>query len=147
VDELGSEGRLVAMQAEEVAANVGDDHSLLVRDYAATPVSREAAGVRTALAALSRDELSDDAILAGVLGLSVSADGLERTARSRGYRVLRRVPSLPASVVNRLVERFAALAAIARASEQQLDEVDGVGARRAHAIAEGLRRLREANRS
>jgi diadenylate cyclase len=146
VDELGTEGRLVAMQAEEVAANVTDDHILLVRDYVATPGTREAAVARAAMAALTQDELTDDATVAGCLGLATSVDGLERSARSRGYRVLRRVPSLPASVVNRLVERFTALAAIARASEQQLDEVDGVGARRAHLIAEGLRRLREANR-
>jgi diadenylate cyclase len=147
VDELGTEGRLVAMQAEEVAANVTEDHALLLRDYVSTPGTKEAAAALTALAALTSDELSDDPVVAGTLGLRASLEGLELPARSRGYRVLRRVPSLPASVVNRLVERFAALAAIARATEQQLDEVDGVGARRAHAIAEGLRRIRESNRA
>jgi len=147
VDELGSEGRLVAMQAEEVTANVADDHALLVRDYISTPGPREVVAARTALSALTQDELADDAAIAGALGLAMSVDALEINTRSRGYRVLRRIPSLPVSVVNRLIERFNALAAIAHATEQQLDEVDGVGARRAHVIAEGLRRLREANRS
>lgn len=147
VDELGSEGRLVAMQAEEVTANVSEDHSLLVRDYAAAPGIRDAALARTALAALTHDELADDAQVACALGLLCGPDATERPAKSRGYRVLRRIPSLPGSVVNRLVERFAALGAIARASVEQLDEVDGVGARRARVIAEGLRRLREANQA
>jgi diadenylate cyclase len=146
VGELGSEGRLVAMQAEEVTANVAEDHVLLVRDYNATPGAREATVAVSELAALTSDQLADDFAVAGTLGLPTTPDALELTARSRGYRVLRRVPSLPPSVVNRLVERFAALGSIARATEQQLDDVDGVGARRAHAIAEGLRRLRDASR-
>jgi len=146
VDELGTEGRLVAMQAEEVTSKVADDHALLVRDYAAAPGLREAAAVRTLISEIPQEGLGDDAAIAGALGLSSGPDSLEASAHSRGYRVLRRVPSLPTSVVNRLVERFAALAAISRATEQQLDEVDGVGARRAHAIAEGLRRVREASK-
>jgi diadenylate cyclase len=145
VDELGTEGRLVAMQAEELTAAVADDHALLIRDYVAVQGVREATAARAAIAALSQDELADDAAIAGALGLATAADALEATARSRGYRVLRRIPSLPISVMNRLVERFAALAAISKATEQQLDEVDGVGARRARVIAEGLRRLREAS--
>jgi diadenylate cyclase len=146
VDELGTEGRLVAMQAEEVTANVADDHALLIRDYVVAPGLREAAAARAAISDIPQDGLGDDAAIAVALGLAATTDSLEASARSRGYRVLRRIPSLPVSVVNRLVERFAALAAISRASEQQLDEVDGVGARRAHAIAEGLRRVREASK-
>jgi diadenylate cyclase len=147
VGELGSEGRLVAMQAEEMTANVAEDHVLLVRDYNASPGLRDATIARTELSQLTSDELADDFAVAGCLGLPTSPDAMELNAKSRGYRVLRRIPSLPASVVNRLVERFAALASISRATEEQLDEVDGVGARRARAIADGLRRLREANRS
>ena len=81
-------------------------------------------------------------VVAAVLGHPAAADVLERHVRSRGYRVLRRIPSLPASVVNRLVDRFSALVAISQATEKQLDEVDGVGARRARLIAEALHRIR-----
>lgn len=147
VDELGTEGRLVAMQAEEVTTGSGGEHGLLVRDYIANPSPREATASCAALAALSREDLGDDAAVARALGLQLPADALDVGTRSRGYRVLRRIQSLPASVVARLAERFNGLAAIARATEQQLDEVDGVGARRARVISEGLRRQREANRS
>jgi diadenylate cyclase len=143
VDELGSEGRLVALQAEELTAGVGDEHSLLLRDYVQHGGVRDVTAARTALADLPQDELGDGARVAAILGFPGTADGLELPARSRGHRVLRRIPSLPAAVVNRLVERFATLSAIAGATERQLDEVDGVGGRRARTIAEGLRRLRE----
>ncbi len=142
VDQLGSEGRLVAMQAEEVAANVAEEHLLLLRDYLITPGSRYTTASRAALSEMTQEQLLDDLAVASVLGFPASADALEYHVRSRGYRVLRRIPSLPGSVINRLVDRFAGLVDLAGATEEQLDEVDGVGARRARAIAEGLRRLR-----
>jgi diadenylate cyclase len=114
-----------------------------MRDYVRQGGVRDAAEARNALAAMSQDDLADSAKVAAILGCPPTADGLELPVKSRGYRVLRRIPSLPNAVVNRLVERFGALSTISRATEQQLDEVDGVGARRARTIAEGLRRLRE----
>jgi diadenylate cyclase len=143
VDELGSEGRLVLLQAEELTSNAAEDHALLVRDYVMAGGLRDTAAARVALAQLSQDEVGDPAKVAVVLGFPGTADGLELPLKSRGYRVLRRIPSLPNAVINRLVARFSALTTISRATEQQLDEVDGVGARRARTITEGLRRLRE----
>jgi diadenylate cyclase len=50
---------------------------------------------------------------------------------------------LPGPVVSRLVERFGTFNDILAASVESLDDVDGVGSRRAKAIIEGLRRMRE----
>lgn len=145
VTELGSEGRLVAMQAEEITANVSDDHGLLLRDYIVEGGPKRASVVRFLLSDMPQDQLLDDGAVAAALGFPSTPDALELHVRSRGYRALRRIPALPVTVMNRLVERFAALSVLAGATEAQLDEVDGVGARRAHVIAEGLRRLREAS--
>jgi len=49
---------------------------------------------------------------------------------------------LPSSVVARIVDRFATLPELSRATEAELDAVDGVGGRRARAISTGLARLR-----
>lgn len=145
VTELGTEGRLVAMQAEEITAGVAEDHALLLRDYAVDSSQKHVTLVRFMLSDMPQEQLLDPNAVALALGYPSTADSLELHVKSRGYRALRRIPSLPATVMNRLVERFHALAALASASERQLDEVDGVGARRAHIIAEGLRRLREAS--
>jgi diadenylate cyclase len=53
------------------------------------------------------------------------------------------VPMLTGTVANRLVERFGTRKALLDASEAQLDDVDGVGSRRARSIHDGLRRVRE----
>jgi diadenylate cyclase len=145
VTELGTEGRLVAMQAEEVTANVAEEHVLLLRDYVVSGGQKQASSVAVLLSDMSQEQILDGMAVAVALGFPDVPEVLELHVRSRGYRTLRRIPSLPTTVINRLVERFTALAVIAHASETQLDEVDGVGARRAHVIAEGLRRLKESS--
>jgi diadenylate cyclase len=142
VTELGDEGRLVAMQAEEVTSRVAEEEALLLRDYVVEGGSRHASLVGFMLSGMTQEQVLDDAGVAQALGFASSADVLEYHAQPRGHRILRRIPALPAAVINRLVERFGTLAGLVAASEAQLDDVDGVGARRARAIRDGLRRLR-----
>lgn len=142
ISELGTEGRLVRMQAEELTANVDEDYLLLVRDYAHDAGPRKASALRASLGALSPEQLLEPLQIARVLGLPEDVESLEDHVRPRGFRILRRIPLLPASVINRLVDRFGTLPDLLLASEDDLDDVDGVGARRARAITEGLGRMR-----
>ena len=52
---------------------------------------------------------------------------------------------MPADVIERLVERFGDLQKIMRASVNDLGEIEGISARRAQAIKEGLARLAESS--
>lgn len=140
--QLGTEGRLVRMQADELMANVDDEYLLLVRDYAHDAGPRKAGSIRTALGKLAPEQLLEPMQVARILDLPGDISSLEDHLRPRGYRVLRRIPLLPTSVVNRLVERFSSLPGLVAASEEDLDAVDGVGSRRARAIIEGLGRMR-----
>lgn len=140
--ELGSEGRLVRMQAEELTAGIEDDYQMLIRDYAQDLAPRKLASVLTRISALTPDQLLDSPVLAGVLGYTAK-DIDEQQVRPKGYRLLRRVPLLPNTVITRLIERFGTLSALLAATEQQLDDVEGVGARRARSVSDGLRRMRE----
>lgn len=142
ITQLGSEGRLVRMQAEELTANVDEDYLLVIRDYAADPGPRKASSIRTALGKMSPDQLVEPGPVAQALSLPTDVQSAEDHIRPRGFRVLRRIPLLPASVIGRLVERFGSIADLMRATVAELDEVDGVGARRAHAISDGLVRMR-----
>ena len=49
---------------------------------------------------------------------------------------------LPSTVVSRIIERFGSLPVMVRATVQDLDDVDGVGGRRAKTIANALARIR-----
>jgi diadenylate cyclase len=55
------------------------------------------------------------------------------------------VPRLPESVVRKVVADFGTLDAVVRASQRDLEAVEGVGTVRAREIREGLRRLQEHN--
>ncbi len=143
ITELGTEGRLVRMQAEELTATVDDEYALVVRDYIRDRGPRKVTAAKTQLGALTPDQLFEPAYIARALGLAEETHTSDDHLRPRGLRVMRRIPMLPTSVVNRIVERYETLQGVLAASVQELDEVDGVGARRAAAISEGLRRIQE----
>lgn len=139
--QLGTEGRLVQMQADELSASVSEQYILIIRDYAAETSLRFASTVTARLSDLPLERLLEPEAVAHELGLAAS-DRAEHHLRSRGYRVLAQIPALPATVVGRIVERFHSLPALVAASVDDLDEVDGVGMRRARFIVNGLSRIR-----
>jgi diadenylate cyclase len=141
IGQLGTDGRLVQMQADELTAGLDEQYILLVRDYASDPSLRHASNVQLRLAELPLERILEPDAVAHELGLTAS-DRAEQHLRARGYRVLAQIPMLPATVVSRIVERFGALPLILQATAADLDEVDGVGTRRAKAIVNGLARIR-----
>ena len=143
ITELGTEGRLVRMQAEELTATVSEEFILVLRDYAHDGGPRKVAAVGARIAELPTEQLLEPTVIGKALGLSEEIHAAEDHLHPRGLRVMRRIPMLPSSVVGRLVERYGSLQGILAASTDELDEIDGVGARRAVAISEGLSRIHE----
>ncbi len=140
VRELGSEGRLVEMQLGQAFHGVPEQYEALLRDYIAEGVDYE--GVREELKTFSADQLSEPARIARVLGYD-SVDQLEDYfIKPRGYRQLERVPRLPRRVAESLIREFGSLEDLLDATEEELDEVEGVGQARARAILRGLERQR-----
>ena len=141
--ELGVDGRLVRLQLEELMGGVDDDRRHVIRDYFSQddPAWRLDQAME-ALSELGTDDLLDLKTVASVLHLPVSAE-LDGTAQPRGYRLLSKIPRLPDPIIERIADHFGNLHKIMRASEEDLDDVDGVGDTRARAIKEGLSRLAE----
>jgi diadenylate cyclase len=145
VVELGSDGRLLSLQLDELVAGVGADRALVVRDY--LPSGRRSRTTKQALdelQALSAVELLDPGAVAKVLGYG-AGEALDAGVSPRGYRLLARVPRLPAPVVDRLVDHFGRLQRLLAASIDDLQAVDGVGEARARTVREGLSRLAESS--
>jgi diadenylate cyclase len=140
VRELGSEGRLIEMQLEQAFHGVPEQYEALLRDYIAEGVAYRT--VREELKAFSAEQLSDPARIARALGYD-SVDQLEDFfIKPRGYRQLERVPRLPRRVAESLIREFGSLEDLLDATEEELDEVEGVGQARARAIQRGLERQR-----
>lgn len=145
VVELGTDGRLVLLQLEELMGGVEDDRHLVVRDYLRADGALSLNEAVSGLATLSTDDLLNLKTVAWVLRIPTDAGGLDAALQPRGYRLLSRIPRLPNAVIARVTEHFGGLQRIMRASVEELDEVDGVGLGRAKAIKEGLSRLAESS--
>ncbi len=145
VVELGTDGRLLSLQLEELVGGVDDERGLVVRDYA--PAGRKARPIDEVLAdlgALDPSELVDVAAVARAVGLA-QGEHLDTALSPRGYRLLAKVPRLPGAVVERLVDHFGTLQKLLAASIDDLQAVDGVGELRARSVREGLSRLAESS--
>jgi diadenylate cyclase len=146
VVELGTDGRLLALQLDELMAGVEEERELVARDY--MPGGRRARSLAAALAdldGLSATELLDLTLVARASGYSPSPEALEGAVSPRGYRLLAKVPRLPGAVVDRLVEHFGGLQKLLAATVDDLQAVDGVGEARARSVREGLSRLAESS--
>ena len=148
VVELGTDGRLLALQRDELMAGVTQERELVIRDYMPVPHGRKPRTVEhvlTELDELSGTELLDLEVIARVCGFGTSADILDTAVSPRGYRLLARVPRLPAAVIDRLVEHFGGLQKLLAATIDDLQLVEGVGETRARSVRQGLPRLAESS--
>lgn len=139
--ELGSEGRLVSMQMEEIMPdNIGIRN--LIQDYSVDAAANTHEAVMEQLRSLPEEGLERYTV-GRLLGYGVTPNTLDIPVIPRGYRILRQIPRLPNLVVDNIVAHFKTINRIYRATPAELDEVEGVGGIRARAIREGIKRLRE----
>ncbi|MGZ4728767.1 MAG: DNA integrity scanning diadenylate cyclase DisA [Acidimicrobiales bacterium] len=142
--ELGTDGRLVRLQLEEVLGGIGDERRMVMRDYYNEEDWPLAEAMAT-LAELDTDELLDLKAVAAVLHLPQGASDLDLSLQPRGYRLLSRIPRIPEPIIDHIVDHFGTLSKIMRATIDDLDDVEGVGDTRAKTIKEGLSKLAESS--
>lgn len=143
--ELGTEGRLIRMQLEELAGVLPAELESLVLDYHASDARDAAHEAVDALGELDPESLLEPETVAELLGYPRGVSVIDTAVSPRGYRALSHLPRLPEQVIASVVGAFGGLDEISAASMRDLESVDGVGAVRARDISEGLRRLREHN--
>lgn len=142
VAELGTDGRLLQLQLNELMAGVERERELVVKDYVPDRRRKESTILRLL------DEIPASALLetwriAETLGFPQVDGDPEEPLAPRGYRLLSRIPRLPWPIIEKLVTRFGTLAKLMEADISALDDVDGVGEARARSIKDGLARLAE----
>lgn len=142
--ELGSDGRLVSLQLKELMAGVDDHRRHVVADYFQPDASWDLENAVQTLSELEMDRLLDAEAVADALHLAGGSSDLDVTLSPRGYRMLSRVPRLPAELSRRLVEHFATLEKLMRATVDDIAAVDGVGDQWAVAIKDAMGQIAEA---
>ncbi|HKE50632.1 MAG TPA: DNA integrity scanning diadenylate cyclase DisA [Actinomycetes bacterium] len=144
--ELGTDGRMLALQLDELTRGVEADRVLIARDY--LPAGPRANTVAAGLAELDQldgTELLDVGLVSKALSFGSSTDVLDLSVSPRGYRMLARIPRLPGAVTDRLIDHFGSLQKLLAAGVDELLAVEGVGEARARSVRDGLCRLAESS--
>jgi diadenylate cyclase len=142
IAELGSEGRLIKVQSDEIIGGTWEDALFVMMDYLPSGGQEEAEKLLRSIGEWPVDEVLD----ASTLGRAVTQSAivsLESSMMPRGYRALSKISRLPLSVIHNVVSGFGSLKAIRGATTEELDEIEGIGEVRARAVREGLSRLRD----
>ena len=144
--ELGSDGRLVKMQLDELIGGLEKEEALIIKDYIIPgrgKNKRTPEKVIESLENLSYEDISKEAVIAKLLGYENFDNYDEVGVYTKGYRILNKIPRMPSSIVENLVDSFKSFQHILAADIESLDEVDGIGEVRAKTIKQSLKRMQE----
>ncbi|MDH3301802.1 MAG: helix-hairpin-helix domain-containing protein, partial [Acidimicrobiia bacterium] len=139
--ELGTDGRLVRLQLEELMEGVDDDRRLILTDYLQPSSDMSPEEAMKALTELNDEALFDDLRMSRSLHLIGPANDLDETVEPRGFRLLSKLPHINEAHVVRVVDHFGSLRKILGATVEELEAVEGIGASRARALKDGAARL------
>jgi len=119
VIELGADGRLVLLQLEESMGGVEDDRRLIAKDYFVDGPDWGLVDVMIKLGDLDTESLLDLREVAALLHLPADVS-LDAPIQPRGFRLLHKIPRIPESVADPVVERFSNLQKIMRSAVSDL---------------------------
>ncbi len=141
--ELGTDGRLLKMQVEELMANVVDESIKIIKDYTHPKKGDISAKIKDEINSLSADELLDLENIAKILGYDVEGNLREFSVHPKGIRIVTEARRLPQTVLDNLINRFGNLRNILDASIEDLIEVPGMGKIRAKSLYDKLKKFSE----
>ncbi|GAA0323075.1 DNA integrity scanning diadenylate cyclase DisA [Bacillus carboniphilus] len=139
--ELGTEGRLIKLQMNELVYDLEEEAKMIIRDYSFDKKVKPS-DVLKRFQDIVGSEMLDDTHLLRLLGYT-GIIHLDEVIYPRGYRILSKIPRIPPLVVENLIHSFKGLPHIINASVEELDDVDGIGEVRARKIKEGLKFIKE----
>ena len=145
--ELGTEGKIVNMQLEELIANVEQEELKIIQDYMLIKKksNKVPEKILEEIRKIDKKDLVSLEKIIKILGYEIDVNVLEQNVSPKGYRILSKVPKMPVSVIDKTVETFGSLQGVCSATIEELDEVEGIGEVRAKIINQSLRRLQEQN--
>jgi diadenylate cyclase len=139
--ELGTEGRLIKMQLQELIIPL-EDAELVIKDYFRGKPGVTYATVRERIGEISADDLLNLDNISQAMGYGASMKAVDMYLTPRGYRMLTLTRRLTPQIIENLVARFNSFQQIMRAPKEELCEVEGVGEVLAERIRLSLNSLR-----
>ena len=141
--ELGEEGRLLQMQLDELVGDMELEELLIIKDYMVPNKKKTPEDILKEIKQITHEELLKPQEIAKILGYEDFDNYDEVGVFTKGYRVLNKIPRVPANIVENLVKSFKSFQHILAADIPALDDVDGIGEIRARTIKQSLKRMQE----
>ncbi|HIJ64823.1 MAG TPA: DNA integrity scanning protein DisA [Candidatus Hydrogenedentes bacterium] len=139
--ELGTEGRLIELQLQELTIPV-EEAELVIKDYYREKPNLNYDDVLKKVRAISQHDLLNLGHISQALGYGPHLRSVDTYLSPRGYRVLTQTHRLSPQIIESLVQRFGALQQIMRAPKDDLVAVEGVGEVLAERVRVSLNLLR-----
>ncbi|MEH7308330.1 DNA integrity scanning diadenylate cyclase DisA [Neobacillus drentensis] len=139
--ELGTEGRLIRLQLNEILTDLEEETMLIIKDYAFDR-DVKAKDVLARMQSMTTNGTIEDVVLLKLMGY-IGYVHLDENKSPRGYRILNKIPRLPTIIIENLISCFGELSKIISASVEELDDVEGIGEVRAKKIKEGFKLIKE----
>lgn len=141
--ELGEDGILVKMQLEELMGGVEEEELLIIKDYVITKRKKDEQKILEQIRQKISENLIDSNKIANLLGYENFENYEEIAVYTRGYRILNKIPRLPANIITNMIKAFKSFQYILAADIEKLDAVEGIGEIRARTIKQSLKRMQE----
>ena len=138
--ELGSEGRLIVLQYEELMQGIKEDLYDLIRDYnnSEETVDKIFGDIRK----LNKEELLELGKIAHIMGFGKAYSNFDKRITPRGYRILSEIKRITKKDIELLIKAFNDLPEILDATSEDIAKIKGISKFKASSIVRGLKRLR-----
>ncbi len=141
--ELGSEGRLINLQYEDLLQGTEEEEFEFLSDYYLKgDEDADIKELKSEIAQLNDTEMLDLVKISGILGFGKSSSKLDNRINPKGYRILSKFGKLNSKDIEALIEKFEDLTHIQEASTEEITETKGVSKFKANAIKRGFERLK-----
>ena len=141
--ELGEDGILVKMQLEELMEGVEQEELLIIKDYMITKRRKDEHQILEQIRKMGSENIIDSNKIANFLGYENFENYEEIAVYTKGYRILNKIPRLPANIIANMIKAFKSFQYILAADIDKLDAVEGIGEIRARTIKQSLKRMQE----
>lgn len=137
--ELGRDGRVIEMQRQEYAGALGEEYTLLIRDYALDSSEENAAAIREELHNTPNDQLRSSKNVAKILGYDeLYADSIMTPL---GLRTLNRVSVVRKGMADKILDEYGSLQDLVAAVEKDPAQLEEVGIKNPYVLADSLHRM------
>ena len=139
IDQLGSEGRTVEMQREQLVGDMESEYLLLIRDYACDSSEANAEAIRARLHAAEPEQWRSSKRVAQVLGYDDLRE--DSVMVPLGLRTLNRVSVVREGMADKIVDEYGNLRELMDDIEQNPSRLDNIGVKNPSILADSLYRM------